>query len=132
MHEKRIDIRWRDIDGIQHVNNAVYLTFLEEARDAWLRGVFGEEADVTQYVIARIEIDYRSQLRQTDCSVVVGCGLQSVGRSSFRSVERISKLDGEVAANAACVLVAWERVGRSRPLVDWELEALAREAARTD
>ena len=33
VHEKRIEIRWRDIDAFRHVNNAVYATYLEECRD---------------------------------------------------------------------------------------------------
>ena len=37
VHEERIAIRWRDVDNYGHVNNAVYLTYLEEARDAWVR-----------------------------------------------------------------------------------------------
>ena len=36
MFEKRIEIRWRDVDAYQHVNNAVYATYLEECRDEWL------------------------------------------------------------------------------------------------
>ena len=41
MHEKRIEIRWRDQDAYGHVNNAVYLTYLEEARDEWLEQTLG-------------------------------------------------------------------------------------------
>ena len=41
MHEKLIEIRWRDMDGYRQVNNATYLTYLEEARDAWLAAVLG-------------------------------------------------------------------------------------------
>ena len=33
MHEKQIEIRWRDMDAFKHVNNAVYATYLEECRD---------------------------------------------------------------------------------------------------
>lgn len=125
MHQQEIVIRWRDIDAIEHVNNAVYLTYLEEAEDAAQPFVPGD-ADVTRYVIARIEIDFRSQLRQSDRRAVVSCRLESIGGSSFRSAERIAKPDGEVAATAACVLVAWERTGRSRPLEAWERRALER------
>jgi acyl-CoA thioesterase FadM len=39
VHEKRIEIRWRDLDAYQHVNQAVYLTYLEETLDDWLRVV---------------------------------------------------------------------------------------------
>mgnify|MGYP000461611978 CR=1 FL=1 len=36
VHEKRIEIRWRDQDAYQHVNQAVYLTYLEETLDDWI------------------------------------------------------------------------------------------------
>src|SRR4029079_15408617 len=36
VHEKQIEIRWRDQDAYGHVNNAVYLTYLEEVRDGEL------------------------------------------------------------------------------------------------
>ncbi len=41
MHETRIRIRWRDMDAYGHVNNGVYLTYLEECRDAWAQELFG-------------------------------------------------------------------------------------------
>ena len=41
MHEKRIEIRWRDLDAYGHVNNAVYSTYLEECRDEWLEAAIG-------------------------------------------------------------------------------------------
>ena len=36
VHEKRLEIRWSDLDAFGHVNNAVYLAYLEECRDEWL------------------------------------------------------------------------------------------------
>ena len=41
MHEIKIQIRWRDMDAYGHVNNAVYLNYLEDCRDAWAQGVLG-------------------------------------------------------------------------------------------
>ena len=41
-HEKRIEIRWRDVDAYLHVNNAVYATYLEEGRDEWLERTLGD------------------------------------------------------------------------------------------
>ncbi|MEA2268861.1 MAG: acyl-CoA thioester hydrolase, partial [Solirubrobacteraceae bacterium] len=49
MHSKRIEIRWRDVDNYGHVNNAVYLTYLEEVRDEWLLSVIGHLCDVEDY-----------------------------------------------------------------------------------
>ena len=44
MHEKRVEIRWSDVDAFGHVNNAVYATYLEECRDEWLDAAIGGEA----------------------------------------------------------------------------------------
>ena len=41
-HEKRVEIRWRDVDAYMHVNNAVYATYLEECRDEWVERSLGE------------------------------------------------------------------------------------------
>src|SRR5262249_16140510 len=41
VEEMEIRIRWRDVDNYGHVNNAVYLTYLEECRDRWVRETVG-------------------------------------------------------------------------------------------
>ena len=57
VHRERV--RFRDCDSLGHVNNAVYLTYLEEAR-VDLRNEFG--FDWTQMILARCEIDFRDQV----------------------------------------------------------------------
>ena len=42
-YEMRIEIRWRDVDALRHVNNAVYATYLEECRDGWLERALGDD-----------------------------------------------------------------------------------------
>ena len=79
MHEKEIEIRWRDLDAYGHVNHAVYLTYLEEVRDEWLAAAVGEHA--LGYVVARVEIDYRRELTQGDDRVVARISLDSLGTS---------------------------------------------------
>jgi acyl-CoA thioester hydrolase len=100
VHEKRIAIRWRDMDAYGHVNNAVYLTYLEEARDEWLTQTVEGVADAWDYVLARVEIDYRRELTQGDVEVVVRCRLDEIGTSSVKTVEELRKRDGELAAEA--------------------------------
>ena len=73
MHEKRIEIRWRDVDAYRHVNNAVYATYLEECRDEWVERVLGDVGDPWDYVLARVAIDFRRELTQDDDTVVVRC-----------------------------------------------------------
>ena len=127
MTEVRISIRWRDLDGYGHVNNAVFLTYLEEARDMWVQEALGSVTDTWDFVLARVAIDYRNELRQEDGSVLVRCRLDSVGRASIRTREEIVKTDGSLAAEASSVIVPRDpATGRSRPLTDRERAALDR------
>ena len=97
MPVKRIEIRWRDLDGFGHVNNSTYLTYLEEARDQYLTDLLGET--VHRVVIRRIEIDFVSGLTQGDDLVDVEVRLTGIGTSSVTLDERIvSTADGRVAA----------------------------------
>jgi acyl-CoA thioester hydrolase len=101
---KRIEIRWRDLDGFGHVNNSTYLTYLEEARDQYLTDVLGEAVHRT--VIRHIEVDFVSGLTQGDDYVDVEVILTGVGSSSVTLAERIvSTMDGRVAATANTVMV---------------------------
>jgi acyl-CoA thioester hydrolase len=133
MHEERIKIRWRDMDAYGHVNNAVYLNYLEEARDAFVQKVLGPVADTWDFVLARVAIDFRNELTQDDGEVLVRCRLESVGRASLRTREEIAKLDGTPSAEAESVVVARDREsGRSRRLTDEERTALEEELATVD
>jgi acyl-CoA thioester hydrolase len=124
VHEKRIEIRWRDMDAYGHVNNAAYLTYLEEVRDEWLERALGDAGSAWGYVLARVAIDFRHELRQEDDVVVATCRLERVGTSSVRTSEELRKLDGTLAAEAEAVLVARDvEAGASRPLTPAERAA---------
>jgi acyl-CoA thioester hydrolase len=124
VHEKEIEIRWRDLDPYGHVNHAVYLTYLEEVRDEWLIGAVGEDA--LGYVVARVAIDYRRELTQRDDRIRARIRLDGLGRSSVRTVEEIVLADGTVAAEAKAVLVACDADHRPRPLTGEERDVLER------
>ena len=129
MHQKRIEIRWRDLDAYDHVNNAVYLTYLEEARDEWLERALGREEAAWGYVLARVAIDFRRELRQEDDEVVASCALARLGSSSVTTREELRTANGELAAQAEAVLVAQDRESRkTRPLSEEERKALEQEA----
>jgi acyl-CoA thioester hydrolase len=121
--EVKIPIRWRDVDAYGHVNNAVFLNYLEEARDRLVESLFGAEA--WDFVIARVAIDFRSELRQDDREVVVRCGVTGFGTSSVRTREVVLAMDGRLSAEAGSVIVARDpETGRSRPLTDAERSIL--------
>jgi acyl-CoA thioester hydrolase len=126
-HEKRIEVRWRDVDALRHVNNAVYATYLEECRDDWVDRVLAGTGDSWDFVLARVAIDFRRELRLEDEEVVVSCALARVGNSSITLSEEIRTRDGELSAEAEAVLVARDReLGRSRSLTAVEREAFER------
>jgi acyl-CoA thioester hydrolase len=124
VHEKLIEIRWRDCDSYAHVNNAVYATYLEECRDEWLEAALGSEDSAWDYVLARVAIDFRRELVLADKTVTVRVQLSRIGTSSLTLREEILKSDGTVAAEADAVIVARDReTGRSRPLAAQERKA---------
>jgi acyl-CoA thioester hydrolase len=130
VHEKRIEIRWRDIDAYRHVNNAVYATYLEECRDELAEQVLEGVGDAWDFVLARVAINYRRELIQDDDAVVVRCAVDRIGNSSITLREEIRTLSGELAAEAESVLVARDPAsGRSRSLTEAERDAFER--ART-
>jgi acyl-CoA thioester hydrolase len=124
MVEVTIPIRWRDVDNYGHVNNAVYLTYLEEARDRWAHDTLGADSD---FVIVRIAIDYRRELSQDDEEVTVTCRGIGYGSASIRTAEQIAAKAGWLAAESESVIVAHDPETRSsRPLTDKERAMLDR------
>jgi acyl-CoA thioester hydrolase len=124
MHEKQIEIRWRDLDAYRHVNNAVYATYLEECRDEFIDTVLAGIGDAWDYVLARVAMDYRRELTQDDDVVVVRCAVERIGTSSITLREEIRTRGGELSAEAEAVLVARDqKSGRSRPLTEAERKA---------
>ena len=78
-----VEVRFRDLDVLGHVNNAVYLTYMESARMAWWFHVT-RKRDLRDIgvILARIEVDFRSPASYGD-TLDVGVACASIGRSSF-------------------------------------------------
>lgn len=106
VHRERV--RFRDCDAMGHVNNAVYSTYLEQARI----GVLGS---LGHYILARVEIDFRAELRAgEEVEVHTRCG--RMGTKSFH-LEHVIRADGRVVAEAKSVLVGYDyERGASVPL----------------
>ncbi|MBI2921107.1 MAG: acyl-CoA thioesterase [Planctomycetes bacterium] len=94
---------WRDMDALRHVNNAVYLTYLENSREAWWKSVVGEY-DMFPFTLARIEIDYRSAATWRD-DLTVSLWVSRVGTTSFDLTYEIDAPEGRRCADAKSVLV---------------------------
>jgi acyl-CoA thioester hydrolase len=100
-----VQIRWGDMDAMGHVNNAVYMTYLECGRDAFFAEV-APDVDWMHYVVRRVDIGFVSQLTDRDGHARVEVELEGVGSSSLRTRERIlAGSDGRVAVEATAVIV---------------------------
>jgi acyl-CoA thioester hydrolase len=126
MAEVQVSIRWRDVDAYGHVNNAVYLNYLEECRDRLAEELFGTD-EAWDFVLAHVGIDFRHEIVQADGQVVVSCEVAGFGRSSVRTRERIVTAAGVLAAEAESVIVPRADDGASsRPLTEAERATLQR------
>ncbi len=101
-----VTIRYRDVDAMGHVNNAVYVTYLEVARTELWRQRFGFSggADEFPFVVARIAVDYRAPVHLGD-ALLVHVAVAAIGRSSFTLAYRL-EVGGRLVAEAESVLVA--------------------------
>ncbi|HEX5016743.1 MAG TPA: acyl-CoA thioesterase [Actinomycetes bacterium] len=120
MKQVDIRVRWADMDAYQHVNNAVYLNYFEEARDQVMVDMFGPEA--LDFVLAHVDIDFRNELTQDDGTISVFSRVTGYGRSSVRSREVVRKADGTLSAEGGAVVVPRDpSTGSSRPLTSDEI-----------
>ncbi|MDX6484879.1 MAG: acyl-CoA thioester hydrolase [Gaiellaceae bacterium] len=100
----RETVRFRDLDGMGHVNNAVFSTYLEQARLAW----FGEAESLPleDVILARTEIDFRSPVSVGEI-VEVGVRPARLGTKSFELEYELHAGD-RLVAEARSVLVGYD------------------------
>ena len=118
-----VQMRWRDLDGLGHVNHVVVLTYLEEGRDAFLKrhGIRRDE-----YVVGRCSVEFNGEIDPSFEAVTVECAVRELGRSSVTTSERILDHTGQVVVEAQFGLVLWDPAQRgSRPISDQERASLA-------
>ena len=113
-----LEVRFRDLDALGHVNNAVLLSYLEQARFHWWKQrLAGRPFTDEGFLLARIEVDYRQPILMED-RVRVELHCARVGSSSFDLAYRVIRAqDGGLLAEAKSVQVMLDfEAGRSRPL----------------
>ena len=105
--EVEIDVRFRDLDAMGHVNNAVYATYLEQTRVEYIEDVIGEPLMETGAVLADLHIDYERPIDWGE-TVTVAVRADDPGTSSIPMTYEI-RADGEVAATAETHMVIIDR-----------------------
>jgi acyl-CoA thioester hydrolase len=98
----------RDLDGFGHVNNAVYLTYLENARVAYFMDVLGVTGiSEIRNVMASVTVNFRSQI-DFPGSLRTGVRVDSIGNSSFVLAYEIRDADDRVVADATSTQVMFD------------------------
>ena len=104
------NVRWDDLDAFGHVNNAVYLTYAQEARFAW--------SGILEMVVARAEVDFIAPIYDGDTFLDIELWVSAIGNSSFTMTYEI-KMKGELVARVKTVQVTVDMgTKKSHPIDD--------------
>jgi acyl-CoA thioester hydrolase len=121
-----ISVRWRDLDAFNHVNNANYLTYLEEARLHWLQHVPGWFDEHSMPVLAASEINYRRPI-EWPAQLQVELSCERLGNSSITLAHRIIDADDNTRLYSdGRVVMVWMNPTTGKPV---SLPQAIREAA---
>lgn len=121
LHTTELDVRWGDLDAFNHVNNATYLDYIQEARLRWLvtldEGWYG--ADIHP-VVVNTTCNYRTAI-VWPARLRIELGVEKIGSSSVMMTHRI--VDAGDSGTLYCdghVVMVWisRATGRSVPLPD--------------
>lgn len=115
LHSLPIELRWRDLDAFNHVNNSNFMTYLEEARIRWFDSL-GEAwvTDATAPLLAAVHMNYRQPIPYPG-SIVVELTADRVGTSSVTLGHRITSADGRVLHADGHVVMVWIDRATGRP-----------------
>ena len=115
-YEVEIPVRYRDLDPLGHVNNAVYATYLEQARTSYIDDVMGAPPEELGLVVANLELDFDRSITFRE-QVTVGLRTTHIGTSSASMDYEVRTADG-VAATANSVIVTLDEEGSPCPVPD--------------
>ena len=128
-HKCKAHVRWNDLDAFGHVNNANYLTYVQESRADftwWSRKRAGETPLLMDMVVAHAEVDFLDPIYEGGFDLDVEIWVTKIGNASFDLAYQMSS-KGKIHANAKTVQVAVSmETKKSRPLSDIEREYLGR------
>jgi acyl-CoA thioester hydrolase len=105
------EVTFRDLDVFGHVNNAVYLTYIENARIGYMREVLGVESPEDLLVIvAKVNIDFRSRASLGE-ALEIGARVPRIGTKSFDLDHEVRGPDARLVAVASTTLVTFDYRG---------------------
>ncbi len=123
-----LPVRWGDMDAFGHVNNAMYLRYLEEARVQMLVAMLGNQITEGDFatVVINVGCTFLKPITYPD-SVHINCYAGEMGRSSFMTWYEVFTLsEPEQIASEGYAKVVWmdRRSGKSAPLPEYIVKAV--------
>jgi acyl-CoA thioester hydrolase len=127
VHEQRVE--FRDLDGLGHVNNAVYLNYLESAKIGYFREVVGVTELSDLGIVADVKIAFRSPAFLGE-TIAIGTRVARVGTKSIDWEFELRGPDERMIAEASSVHVAFDYGPRQPTAVpdEWRRKIEAFEA----
>ena len=128
-HQFKCQVRWGDLDAFMHVNNAAYLTYIQEARvdfTVYSRQRSNLQPVLIEMVVAHADIDYINPIYDAGIEIDIELWVSKIGTSSFVLQYELSKA-GTIYAKAKTVQVTVSMESKSsRPVNEEEREFLSK------
>ena len=102
-----IQTRWKDMDSFGHINNAVYLTYIEDARTTLFKR-WNLNSQNKSVIVASLKIDYFTQIKHPS-KLIIGSKISRIGNSSF-DIQSAIFIDGlkKLAALSLVICVCYD------------------------
>ncbi|SMO75020.1 acyl-CoA thioesterase [Gracilimonas mengyeensis] len=116
-HWTEIPVRFRDLDPLNHVNNALFNTYLEEARIKFLAEVGQMQSEFTDgktFVLVKSTIEYLKQIKYP-ATVLVGTGIGEVGNTSITAKQGLYHKESKDLLGVAETTGVWFDMKNQRP-----------------
>lgn len=117
-HWHSLTVRFSDVDALQHVNNAVFNTYYEEARLRFLNECLDMNKEFSEgrsFVMVRSEMEYLGQIKFPD-TILIGTGISKVGNSSLDALQCIYHAESKKLLSAAVTTGVWFDINTQRPV----------------
>ena len=105
-----IQTRWKDMDSFGHINNAVYLTYIEDARTTLFKR-WNLKSQNKSVIVASLKIDYFTQIKHPS-KLIIGSKISRIGNSSFDILSGIfadKQSNAVVISLVTCVCYNYEQ-----------------------
>lgn len=125
-HWTEIPVRFRDLDPLNHVNNALFNTYLEEARIRFLAEVGQMQSEFSHgktFVLVKCTIEYLKQIK-FPATVLVGTGVKEIGNTSITAIQAIFDKDSKNLVCMGQTKGVWFDIKNQRPTRLPEIENL--------